>query len=109
MMNETSSDFILFATIIARILSAVFNYGVNKRIVFQNQGSKTLLKYVTLMFVQMMVSGLMTTVMSELTGQLDSTFWIAFIKLWIDFLLFLVSYQLQKRVVFKPKERKREV
>lgn len=109
MMNETSSDFILFATIIARILSAVFNYGVNKRIVFQNQGSKTLLKYVTLMFVQMMVSGLMTTLMSELTGQLDSTFWIAFIKLWIDFLLFLVSYQLQKRVVFKPKERKREV
>lgn len=108
MMNATSSNFILLATIIARLLSAIFNYGVNKKIVFQDQGSWTLLKYVTLMFVQMIASGLMTTLMSELTGQLNSTFWITFIKLWIDFLLFLISYQIQKKVVFKPTEGKSE-
>lgn len=60
------------------------------------------------MFVQMIASGLMTTLMSELTGQLHSTFWITFIKLWIDFLLFLISYQIQKKVVFKPAEGKSE-
>lgn len=108
MMNASSSNFILLATIIARLLSAIFNYGVNKKLVFQEQGSGTLLKYAILMVTQMIASGLMTTLMSELTGQLHSTFWITFIKLWIDFLLFLISYQIQKKVLFKPVEEKRE-
>lgn len=89
------------ATVVARILSAVVNYLINHHIVFESKGEKTLLKYVEIMICQMTISGYLIYLVSNfltLTG--TNTLWITMIKVIIDFLLFIISYQIQKRLIF---------
>lgn len=97
-----SLDTVLSATIIARLLSAVVNYTVNHHMVFDHQGHATLIKYIGLMCVQMLISGYATHALSVLviSGH-DLTLVTTGVKVIVDFLLFLVSYQVQKRWIFK--------
>lgn len=93
------SAVIWIATIIARICSSLFNYFVNKNIVFDSKkGALTLLYYYILVVIQMVLSaGLVSLITDSLTipAQL--------VKLLVDTVLFLLSYQVQKRVIFKNK------
>jgi putative flippase GtrA len=92
---------VMMATVAARLLSAVANYSLNHHMVFDGQGERTLIKYVAIMVVQMGLSGLLTGLMGsavDLVGH--QTLGLTIIKMVVDFLLFLVSYQVQKRLIF---------
>lgn len=93
---------IVIATVLARILSSLFNFTVNKNVVF-NAGGKSgaengsmLVKYYTLCIIQMACSaGLVALIFNAL--HLPETV----IKVCVDTVLFLISYQIQRRLIFK--------
>ncbi|WP_461214271.1 glycosyltransferase [Lacticaseibacillus sp. GG6-2] len=92
---------VMLATVAARLLSAVANYLLNHHVVFDGKGERTLLKYIAVMVVQMSLSGLFTTALSAVFNLVGKdTLGLTLVKMVIDFLLFLVSYQVQKRLIF---------
>lgn len=92
------STSILLSTVGARILSSVFNYTLNRNVVFRSKSklSKTLLKYFSLSVIQMLISSLLVTQVFYLLN-FDATP----IKIMVDLCLFFISYQIQRRWVFK--------
>ena len=88
--------YIFAATVLARIASALFNYIVNSKAVFQKEmGRKTMLKYFALCIVQMCMSGLLVSVFYRLLPYSEVT-----VKICVDVLLFFISFQVQKRWIF---------
>lgn len=88
--------YIFAATVLARIASALFNYIVNSKAVFQKEmGRKTMLKYFALCIVQMCMSGLLVSAFYRLLPCSEVT-----VKICVDVLLFFISFQVQKRWIF---------
>ncbi len=88
--------YIFIATAIARVCSAVFNYGVNSKIVFEkNIRSGTAVKYFCLAFLQMLCSAFLVHWVVSLFfgGEI-------FVKAIVDIILFILSYQIQNRFIF---------
>lgn len=96
---EASSNGILAATVLARCLSGVFNFTLNKLWAFQSHGDnvKRAIKYFILFIAQMLLSGYIVTWLSTLP------FNVTLIKLVVDGLLFLLSYFIQKTFIFNKK------
>lgn len=94
------ADGIFYSTISARVVSSLFNFILNKNKVFVSRGklSTTMLKYYALAAIQMLASGLLVAFVFGIL-KINETI----IKLLIDFILFLISYQIQRRWVFKEK------
>ncbi|WP_208590777.1 glycosyltransferase [Gracilibacillus suaedae] len=90
------NSFIFYATIGARVLSSLFNYVVNKTFVFQNTSKRTLYKYYTLSVTQMLVSSYGVYLIYTLIGSGEVV-----IKIFVDTILFLMSYYIQRVWVFK--------
>lgn len=92
---------IVISTIIARVCSSLFNYTMNKNIVFKSgNGMKSFVRYYILCVVQMIASAAGVTLAYILTrGNLS------ILKLVIDLLLFFISYQIQRRWVFVKEEK----
>lgn len=87
------------ATILARIISAIYNYFVNYNFVFRSRSSltKSSIKYFGLAIVQMCLSaGLVTGGISLFNGIPE-----LYIKIVVDAILFLMSYWVQRVFVFK--------
>lgn len=98
---------ILIATVISRLISSTFNFAFNKKLVFSCKSSfgRTLLKYYALCIPQMAFSWLLVSLIENIFSGKAGT--ITLIKLIVDTVLFFVSYQIQKRWVFrKDKEKK---
>jgi putative flippase GtrA len=93
---------ITLCTVIARIASSVFNYTFNKKLVFGSKGStaKSLIKYYALCIPQMLVSAGLVTLMSNVMSA-NAAWIVTLIKLFIDTVLFVCSYIIQKKWVFK--------
>ena len=93
---------ITLCTVIARIASSVFNYTFNKKLVFGSKGStaKSLIKYYALCIPQMLVSAALVTLMSSVMSA-NAAWLVTLIKLFIDTVLFICSYIIQKKWVFK--------
>lgn len=88
---------IICATILARIISMLFNYTVNKKYVFKNKSShKTFIRYLILSIIIMLLSGSFVYIAANFIGINEKI-----AKPIVDSLLFLLSYQLQKKWVFK--------
>ena len=85
-------------TVIARIVSSLYNYFVNRKIVFESQAGigKTLVKYYGLCIMQMLISAFFVT-------KIYSFFSVAEvgIKIVVDTVLFFMSYQIQRRWIFR--------
>ncbi len=96
--NLSLSDKILLSTLIARIISSLFNFCVNKTIVFNSESNTktTMVKYYTLAVIQMALSYLGVYLLSNLL-HINSTA----IKLFVDIILFIISFQIQREWVFK--------
>lgn len=90
--------YVAYATIIARIISAIYNYSVNYYYVFSSKKKHTTsgIKYFLLAVVQMTCSALLTTGLIALTG----TDVELLVKVPVDVVLFFVSYQIQKRFIY---------
>lgn len=94
--------YILWATILARIISGTYNCLVNYFLVFKtNQQNKSIrasvVRYFCLAAVQMLASALLVTLISTLCLHLVSD---TLIKALVDVALFFVSYYIQRRFVF---------
>lgn len=96
--NLTASIRLLVSTAIARFLSSICNFSINRKLIFGDQGRLvgSVLRYYTLCIIQMLISyGLVFTI---------SIFWPineSIIKLFVDFLLGCISYQFQLHWVFR--------
>lgn len=92
---------IFMATVIARVISSLFNYSFNRQAVFKDKGniSSSIIRYYMLCVMQMLVSyGLVWTVTDRL--KLGGVLTIA-AKAVIDTILFIISFQIQRRWVFR--------
>ncbi len=87
------------ATVLARVVSALYNYLLNYKLVFKSseKHSQSAAKYFALAFVQMCMSALLVTagisifpVFEEIT-----------VKIAVDIVLFFISYKIQNSYIFK--------
>lgn len=87
---------IVISTIIARICSSIFNYLMNRNVVFKSSaGFASVVRYYILCIVQMLTSAMGVMVLYIITKG-NTTI----LKLFVDLMLFFLSYQIQKRWVF---------
>ena len=92
------TSFIIVATVLARILSSLLNYFLNRNVVFQSfQFTKrTMAKYYTLAVIQMSASAAGVYFIYHSIGTHE-----ILIKLVVDSILFLFSFYVQRNWVFK--------
>lgn len=96
---------IILSTVLARIISSLFNFFSNNSIVFQSNDSKrkNFLKYYALCIPQMLVSAGAVYLISLLVGNSENLLYTA-IKIVIDSILFIISFRLQRDYIFKRKD-----
>ena len=92
------ADYIVLSTVAARVLSAVYNFGVNYRVVFKSGQAvwKSAGKYFLLAAVQMGCSAFLVSLIHSLTGG-----WEIAVKIPVDVLLFFVSFWIQREAVYR--------
>lgn len=100
-LGTQTREHIMWAVIIARIVSSLVNYGLNHRYVFDKAGNNTLVKYFALVIVQMFFAAELTYLIAEYLVSAETTLTAMIAKIVADLLLFVVSYQIQKRWIFK--------
>lgn len=89
---------IFIATALARILSSIYNYLINSRIVFKNKDKKTIIGYFLLVVIQMFASASFVSIFDKLL-KINTTI----IKVGVDVVIFIVNYIVQKEIIFKKK------
>ncbi len=90
------------ATVAARIVSSLYSFTVNRHVVFKSRTNtkKTFAKFFTLIAAIMCSSALLVLLLTRVIG------WRAeIVKPIVDTSLFVVSYQFQRRWVFKTEHR----
>ncbi|MBR2828232.1 MAG: GtrA family protein, partial [Bacilli bacterium] len=97
--NQKETLIIFIATLLARILSSLYNYFINSRIVFQNKNKKAIIGYFILVIIQMIVSATLVSIVKKL---LPAN--VTIIKFVIDVMIFIVNYIVQKKVIFKERK-----
>lgn len=102
--NITKSMNILVSTIGARIISSLFNFFYNRNAVFESEESlgRTMLRYYILCVCQMGVSYGFVNLLALITGA--SKVLTSVIKVLVDIILFILSFQIQRRWVFSSKK-----
>jgi len=92
---------IIFSTILARIISSLVNYLLNKDKVFKSNEKtiNTILKYYALVIIQMLVSALLVDNLYKIVT-INPTI----IKVPVEFFLFICNYLIQKVLIFKKKD-----
>lgn len=92
------SLYILFATIIARIFSSIYNYFINYKFVFNSHQKhlNSLVRYYILVFIQMLASAVLVTVIFSLIKIVPEII----VKIFVDIFLFLVSFWIQREKIF---------
>ena len=91
-------SYIMMATVFARVLSAVYNFTVNYKVVFKsrNHAGGAVIKYACLAVFIMLSSGFLVEQVYGFTGLPE-----VLIKVPVDVLLFLVSFWVQREFVYK--------
>lgn len=87
---------IVVATVIARIISSLYNYFVNSKMVFKKSNRSSIYKYYVLVIFQMLVSAFAVSGIYDHLGG-NTTI----IKLLVDMIIFIVNFNLQREWVFK--------
>lgn len=92
---------ILLATMIARVISIIINYSLNKCFVFRREGSQgSLWRYLTLCTIVILLSGTGVYILHTIFFMNEKI-----AKLVCDTLLFLLSFQVQRRWVFAERRK----
>lgn len=94
----------LLTTGISRLLSAIFNYVLNYKWVFKSNESmgKSAVKYFTTAICQYGASYVLCALVFSLAAKVGIVgFGRTILKLLVDFVLFIISYKVQKKWVFK--------
>ncbi len=93
------TESILISSYIARAISSIVNYVVNKKYVFKNEKKrnyKAFIEYFLLVIINITVSGLLVT---KIYNYIHLN--VTIIKVVIDMIIFFVNYFLQKLIIFK--------
>lgn len=94
---------IVIATIIARICSSSYNFTINAQMVFKNKGKSSIIKYFTLVIIQMFISAILVSEIFKVTNLNSTT-----LKIGVDILIFIANFILQREWVFKNKRKSKE-
>jgi len=94
-------EYVAVSTVLARIISATYNYGMNYKVVFKSNehAGKAALKYFILAVIQMSLSAILVTGGVKLIPVIPEVV----VKMIVDTCLFFASYYIQKRFVFRGK------
>lgn len=97
---------ILASTVLARILSALFNYGLNHKAVFKSQepAGRTLWRYALLCASQTLISYGLVFALSQLLSGGPGTD--SLIKIVVDVTLFFISFRIQRDWVFADAKKR---
>ena len=97
-----ASHRLFFATALARILSSLFNFTVNRKAVFRSDAplATTMARYYILWGFQLLASFGLVKLLSGIFGEGGAV--VAILKLIVDMLLYFVSFRVQQAWVFKP-------
>ena len=97
-----SRIYIVVATVIARIISASYNYIMNYKMVFHSTESVKMagLKYGILAVVQMSLSAVLVTLIIDVFSIMPEFA----VKMFVDIVLFFISYHIQQKYVFNKKQ-----
>lgn len=99
LLQGKTPAYIMISTILARAVSMIVNYGVNYLTVFSSANRKTksgsFIRYLLLALVQVLASGVLTTVFVKWLGSHEVA-----TKIIIDVILFFFSFYIQKKYVF---------
>ena len=89
-----------WATVIARVVSSLVNFTLNRRVVFNSRErlAGTLVRYYALCLCQMTLSALLVMLLNNLLPG-----WEPLLKCVVDVFLFFVSFRIQQRYVFGRK------
>ena len=95
-----SGYYIIISTVIARVISSLYNFFVNRQSVFKSDDNltATMVKYYILAAIQMALSALGVWGIFHLLGGNETL-----IKVVVDCFLFVISFQIQREWVFKKK------
>ena len=94
--------YIVLATVIARIISGGVNFLLNRNFVFKASGKikKELVLYLMLFVIIMVSSSLLVASISMKLVNVNQTI----IKLVVDLVLFLISFNVQDKFIFKERK-----
>ncbi len=87
---------IITSSIISRIISSIYNYLINKNLIFKKNNDKTLLKYYTLVIIQLTISATITKLLNNYI-----TLNIVIIKIIVDIFIFIINFIIQREIIFK--------
>ncbi len=98
--TTTGLGYITGATVLARILSATYNFTINYKVVFKSTANRggAALRYLLLAVVQMSLSAVLVRWLFPLLHIAE-----LLVKIPVDILLFFVSFQIQREFVYKKK------
>lgn len=88
---------IILATILARVLSSLYNFAINSKMVFKKYSKKMFFQYYLLVIIQMCVSSILVFIINTFIIKVFATV----IKFFVDIILFIINYFIQKEVIFK--------
>ena len=96
--NESSLNYIFYATFLARFFSSLYNCGFNYFLVFKSNENKTaaLLKYYVLVIINMLISSFFIYYVYRML-KINETM----IKIIIDSFLFIANYVIQRIFIFR--------
>ncbi len=92
----TGTFSIYICTFLARVISSIYNYFINSRVVFKNKNKKAIIGYFILVIVQMIISATVVSLIDKFINV-----YTGIIKLIVDVIIFIVNYIIQKEVIFK--------
>lgn len=90
---------IIISTVMARVISSLYNYIVNSKFVFKNQPRFAIIKYFMLVVIMMFVSGFSVDLLSKHVFSFSPTV----IKLIVDTVIFIANFFILREWVFKKK------
>ncbi len=88
---------ITLSTFGARFASSLINYSLNKNLVFKSQTKDVFIKYITLVILQFLASSLFVYILTSILSAIHTTY----IKIIVDGFLFIVSYTIQQKLIFR--------
>jgi len=93
------TGYIMMATILARVISSIYNFFINYEIVFsgEKERSKAAVSYFALAIVIMLLSGSFVTIIHNVLPVFPEVG----IKVLVDCMLFLASFYVQREFVYK--------
>ncbi len=89
-------DNIFISTVLARIISSIYNFSINKKLIFKKSTKTSIYKYFALVVIQMFISALSVTLLTNIF-KISSVV----IKIIVDSIIFIINFIIQRDWVFK--------